>query len=159
MTVEALEVMNEPLHLVRAALRRWPARWIAALVLLAAFAVACRLPYLTERSLWYDEASSWQTAKFPLVELITSVRKNVHMPLYYLLLKGWMVGLGESVAALRGFSISFGALTVIATGLFGRDLLLLSAAVSTYTPIWVDYNHLHARVYVHHYPGRGNGAP
>ena len=33
-------------------------------------AVAFRLPYLTERSLWYDEASSWQTAKFPWAELM-----------------------------------------------------------------------------------------
>src|SRR5271166_5277554 len=110
MTVEALEVINEPLpH--GAPEPRWSAvRWTVAVLLLAALALACRLPYLTERSLWYDEASSWQTAKFPLVELMRSVRLNVHMPLYYLLLKGWMAALGESVVALRGFSISFGAL-------------------------------------------------
>ena len=95
---------------------------------MAALAVALRLPYLTGRSLWYDEASSWQTASFSLPELMRSVRLNVHMPLYYLLLKGWMAVFGESVAAIRGFSVAFGALTVVAMALFGRELYRASAA-------------------------------
>jgi mannosyltransferase len=108
---------------------RWrPGRRVAGLLLVVAAAVALRIPYLTERSLWYDEASSWQTARFPFPELMRSVRLNVHMPLYYLLLKGWMAVLGESVAAIRGFSVAFGALTVLAMCLFGRELYLTSAA-------------------------------
>lgn len=86
-----------------------------------------RLPYLTERSIWYDEAASWQTAKFPLSELLESVRQNVHMPLYYILLKAWMAAWGESVSSLRGFSIAFGVLTVYAASLFGRELYRASA--------------------------------
>src|SRR5947208_6804320 len=108
---------------------RWrPGRRDVGLLLVVAAAVALRIPYLTERSLWYDEASSWQTARFPFPELMESVRMNVHMPLYYLLLKGWMSVLGESVAAIRGFSVAFGALTVVAMALFGRELYLASAA-------------------------------
>ena len=99
-----------------------------ALLGVAAIALALRLPYLTGRSLWYDEASSWQTASFPLSELMGSVRLNVHLPLYYILLKGWMAALGDSVAALRGFSIGFGVLTVVGMGLFGRELALASGA-------------------------------
>ncbi len=95
------------------------------IILLAA--ALLRLPYLTERSLWYDEAASWQTAKFPLGEMLQSVRLNVHVPLYYLLLKGWMAAWGESVASLRGFSIVFGVLTVYAANLFGRELYRASA--------------------------------
>ena len=46
-------------------------------------------PNLTERSPWFDEASSWQTARFPFPELMQSVRMNVHMPLYgYALAEG-----------------------------------------------------------------------
>jgi uncharacterized membrane protein len=56
-----------------------------------------------------------------------SVRLNVHMPLYYVLLKGWMAILGESVIALRGFSVTFGVLTVIAMALFGKELYLASS--------------------------------
>jgi mannosyltransferase len=104
-------------------------RFVLALVGVAACATALRLPYLTGRSLWYDEASSWQTASFPLSELMGSVRLNVHLPLYYVLLKGWMAALGDSVAALRGFSIALGVLTVVAMGLLGRELALASGAL------------------------------
>lgn len=104
-------------------------RFALALAGVAACATALRLPYLTGRSLWYDEASSWQTASFPLSELMGSVRLNVHLPLYYVLLKGWMAALGDSVAALRGFSIALGVLTVVAMGLLGRELARASGAV------------------------------
>jgi mannosyltransferase len=108
---------------------RWlPGRRETGLILVVAAAVALRVPYLTERSLWYDEASSWQTAKFPFPELMQSVRLNVHMPLYYLLLKAWMAALGESVVAIRGFSVAFGTVTVLAMFFFGRELYLASAA-------------------------------
>jgi mannosyltransferase len=118
--------------------RRSRALGTGALLLVAALAVAFRLPYLTERSLWYDEASSWQTAKFPFNEMMASVRLNVHMPLYYLLLKGWMAVFGESVAALRGFSVAFGALTVVAMSLFGRELYRASSASDADPPSRVD---------------------
>lgn len=102
--------------------------WSGGLLVVLASALALRLPYLTERSLWYDEASSWQTASLPLSELGQSVRLNVHLPLYYILLKGWMAVWGESVAALRGFSIAFGLLTVLAMNLFAREVYRASAS-------------------------------
>jgi uncharacterized membrane protein len=104
------------------------ARWDWGLAAIAAVALSCRLPYLTGRSFWYDESSSWQTAKFSFPEMIRSVRLNVHLPLYYTLLKGWMAVWGESVASLRGFSILFGVLTVVAMGLFAGELYRVSAA-------------------------------
>ena len=103
-------------------------RWDWGLAAVAAVALAFRLPYLTGRSLWYDESSSWQTAKFSLPEMLRSVRLNVHLPLYYTLLKGWMAVWGESVASLRGFSVAFGVLTVVAMGLFAGELYRASAA-------------------------------
>ncbi|SIO59619.1 hypothetical protein SAMN05444166_6117 [Singulisphaera sp. GP187] len=105
----------------------WTGGGVGLLAVLAV-ALALRLPYLTERSLWYDEASSWQTAKFPLSELWQSVRMNVHMPLYYVLLKAWMAVWGESVAALRGFSITFGLVTVLGIDRFARELYRVSAS-------------------------------
>jgi uncharacterized membrane protein len=103
-------------------------RWDLGLLAVLLVALALRLPYLTERSLWYDEASSWQTAKFPLAELLPSVRLNVHLPLYYVLLKGWISVWGESVAALRGFSIAWGLVTVLAMDGFAREVYRSSAA-------------------------------
>jgi uncharacterized membrane protein len=108
------------------------------LIFVAALAILFRLPYLTQRSLWYDEASSWQTASFPLEELFKSVRLNVHMPLYYLLLKAWMGAFGESVLAIRGFSVAFGVATVLAMNAFGRELYRASAASADDDPDRLD---------------------
>lgn len=99
-----------------------------ALAVVAAVALACRLPYLTTRSLWYDESSSWQTSKFAFPDMWRSVRQNVHQPLYYTLLKGWTAVWGDSVASLRGFSVLFGVVTVVAMGLFADELYRVSAS-------------------------------
>ncbi len=97
------------------------------LLAVAAVAIALRLPYLETRSLWFDEASSWRTASFAFAEMMDSLRLNVHLPLYYLVLKVWMGVFGESVVAMRGLSVACGTLTVVLMGLFGRELYGLSA--------------------------------
>ena len=98
------------------------------LAAVAAVALAFRLVHFTERSFWYDESSSWQTARFDFPDMIRSVRLNVHLPLYYTLLKGWMAAWGESVASLRGFSVFFGVLTVVMMGVFAGELYRVSSA-------------------------------
>ncbi len=108
----------------RLAWATWDWGWLTVM----AAAVAFRLPHWTDRSLWYDESSSWQTAKFPFPEMMQSIRLNVHLPLYYTLLKGWMAIWGESVASLRGFSIAFGVLTVAGMDLFARELYRASSS-------------------------------
>ena len=104
-------------------------RWDWGLTAIAALALAVRLPHLTDRSLWYDESSSWQTSKFVFSDMARSVRLNVHLPLYYTMLKGWMAICGESVGSLRGFSIFFGLLTVIFMGMFANELYRASSIV------------------------------
>ena len=105
-----------------------PGRSRSDLPLLAVvgLAIALRLPHLVDRSVWYDEASSWQTASFDLPNLFLGVRRNVHMPLYYLLLKLWFAAFGDSVVALRGFSIAFGVATVVLADRMGRSVYLAS---------------------------------
>jgi mannosyltransferase len=98
------------------------------LAAVTAVALAFRLVHFTERSFWYDESSSWQTARFDFPDMIRSVRLNVHLPLYYTLLKGWMAAWGESVASLRGFSVLFGSLTVVMMGVFAGELYRVSSA-------------------------------
>jgi mannosyltransferase len=98
------------------------------LVVVAALALVLRLPHLSDRSIWYDEASSWQMSHYAWPELWRSVLLNVHQPLYYMLLKGWMGVFGDSAAAIRGMSVFFGLITVVLMGLFGRELHLASAA-------------------------------
>jgi mannosyltransferase len=94
----------------------------------AAIALALRLPHLSDRSFWFDEASSWQTASYGWADMRRSLLLNVHLPLYYVLLKGWMALFGESAAAIRGLSIMFGVVTVLLMDRFGRELFQASAA-------------------------------
>lgn len=97
-----------------------------ALAAIVALAVLVRVPYLTTRSIWYDEASSWQTASFPLADLPHRLRLNVHLPLYYVTLKAWMALFGDSVLSLRGLSVASGAATVAAVYLLAREVYLAS---------------------------------
>lgn len=99
--------------------------WLAAILVIG---LAVRLPYLTTRSIWFDEASSWQTANFRLAEIPESLRFSVHMPLYYLFLKAWIAIAGNSLLSLRGFSVLCGLITIGGMYLFGRALYGLTAA-------------------------------
>lgn len=85
-------------------------------------AILVRLPFISERSIWYDEASSWQTAKFPLTNLWDSLSRNVHLPLYYLVLKAWMLCFGEHLLSMRSLSLGLGALTVALIWKLGREV-------------------------------------
>lgn len=97
------------------------------LALVVALGVCFRVPYITERSLWFDEGSSWRTATFRPSALAESLRQSVHPPFYYLLLKGWMATFGESLIALRSLSILLGCGTIVTMYLFGRELYRSSA--------------------------------
>ncbi|MEM4216607.1 MAG: hypothetical protein QXZ09_01150 [Candidatus Methanomethylicaceae archaeon] len=76
-------------------------------------AVIVRIPYLATRSVWYDEASSWQMSQFSLPELWYACQLNVHPPLYYLVLKAWSFVWGDSPVALRSLSIACSALAIV----------------------------------------------
>jgi mannosyltransferase len=98
---------------------------LSGLVIVLLIGVAVRLPYLSQRSIWFDEASSWRTASLPLPEMLQSIRQNIHAPLYYVLLKCWMMIFGDSAAALRSLSVLFGAATILGMYLFGREVYLV----------------------------------
>ncbi|MBT1181243.1 glycosyltransferase family 39 protein [Bifidobacterium sp. CP2] len=53
------------------------------------------------QSLWFDEQYSLILASRPIRELITLTAVDAHPPLYYLLLKAWMLVVGDNVALLR----------------------------------------------------------
>jgi mannosyltransferase len=63
-----------------------------------------RIYDLASQSLWHDEAFSWRISQLPWVEIVRRTAEDVHPPLYYFLLKGWMLVLGDSVFAMRLFS-------------------------------------------------------
>lgn len=70
------------------------ARERLALAGIFALAFALRLVYLGAESLWYDETVSVFLAGQPPGELIAHTARDIHPPLYYLLLRGWLVATG-----------------------------------------------------------------
>ncbi len=84
--------------------------WV--IVVATALALALRILGLGHESLWLDEVSSLRLARLPLGELIAQARGDVHPPLYFALLKGWIGLAGESEVALRALSALFGVLAV-----------------------------------------------
>lgn len=100
---------------------------ILLLIFTLAGAFALRILYLGERSLWFDEAFSYTLVeRFSCWDMIQHTAQDVHPPLYYLLLRGWVALFGTSLVALRSLSVLFGLGAVGAMYLFVRDTWLFA---------------------------------
>src|SRR5260221_931253 len=112
-------------------------RWLAAITIILFGPYAFRLWHLGRQSLWHDEAWSLMSSYQPL----TPVDPN-YPPLYTLLLGIWMRLVGDSVWAMRYFSLLFGTATVAAVALltrrwFGNRAAVFSAIlVAALAPPW-----------------------
>lgn len=80
--------------------------------LLLALAVAARVWLIADKNLWLDESVSWQFATGSLSDLIHGTAADIHPPLYYILLRGWVAVFGDSLVALRSLSVVFGVAAV-----------------------------------------------
>ncbi len=76
---------------------------------------------LSERSIWFDEASSWRTIQFPWREMFARVARNNHVPLHYCLLKMWTAAFGDSPWAMRGLSIVLAGATIVGVYFFACE--------------------------------------
>jgi hypothetical protein len=95
--------------------------WLTALTILAAFLLA--VSRLNSESLWYDEACSlWVVQPPRLSETLARLDQDVHPPLYFLLLDGWVALAGESAYAARMLSTAFALLGLCATYALGKRL-------------------------------------
>lgn len=118
---------------------------IILLILLTLLALGLRLYKLDAQSLWYDEGFSVYLARMDLAEITARTAADIQPPLYYYLLHGWIQLVGDSEAALRGFSLLLGVLTVplmyaVAWQLFHERLsALLAALLLAVSPLHVWY--------------------
>ncbi|GAB4574315.1 MAG: hypothetical protein Kow0077_20210 [Anaerolineae bacterium] len=87
---------------------RWSALWLLTLLLL--LASVARIHHLMQQSLWLDESYTYRV----IVDLgpLGAATDDMHPPLYYLALAGWMALTGDSVLAMRLFSALCAILTV-----------------------------------------------
>lgn len=70
------------------------------------------------------------TSRYDVVALLYHSSFDVHPPLYYLLLHGWMELFGDSILAVRSLSVVFGVMAVALSMVFTRRLVNERAALA-----------------------------
>ena len=115
-------------------------------------AIAIRLHGLTAANLWLDEANSWQVARRSWSTLIGELRGSPVGPLYFVLLKPWISAFGDSVFALRAFSVLASIALIPAVYALGAKLLsrragLIAALLTALSPLEL-YFAQEARMYM-----------
>jgi hypothetical protein len=82
-------------------------------VVLLALALLVRLPGLAWQPLWWDEGYSVYFATEPLGRMLALTAADIHPPLYYALLAGWVALVqGVQPVSLRLFSVGSGVVAV-----------------------------------------------
>lgn len=94
--------MNALLAYLEKPVSRYIDRW--ALVALVLLALIVRFHGIAVPAIWYDEAFSVLLARHEPGQIWSITARDVHPPLYYLLLHYWMILWGDGAAAVRVFS-------------------------------------------------------
>lgn len=104
------------------------AAWPAVITFMLIMAAVARF-FLMDESLRLDEAQSlWQTDR-SLSGVMRVVARDVHMPLYHVLLFGWQKIFGNQVAAVRIFSLIFSLAAIPAIYLLGKKFFTRPVAL------------------------------
>lgn len=106
-------------------------RWLFVFLAVASVFVAARLWRLNASCLWFDEIFSIHASRHSWTDLLHFVAADIiHPPLFYALLKIWIVIGGESRLWLRLFTALTSILTILPFVLLGRELRLTRSEVS-----------------------------
>ena len=119
-----------------------PSLWVLFFALLG---FALRVQRLDFQPLWGDEGWSFYLALQPLPDLLALTAGDIHPPLYYLLLKGWLALVGVGAEEARLLSVIFGTLLIPSLYLLGRRLFerwvgVTGAAVVALMPLAIYYS-------------------
>ncbi|HLY29254.1 MAG TPA: glycosyltransferase family 39 protein, partial [Aggregatilineales bacterium] len=112
--------------------------WLIALLLILLGAFAFRIWNLGTQSLWHDEAWSVMSSYQPLMPIDPN-----YPPLFTLFLGIWIRLAGDSVWAMRYFSLLWGVVTVAVVALVSRRWfgpragILAAILVAASPPLWV----------------------
>ncbi|SQF95908.1 membrane protein [Paucimonas lemoignei] len=120
-------------------------------LLIIALALLVRLYGITHSPLWFDEAFSVVLSNKTPASIWSHTADDVHPPLYYLLLRAWMLIFGDSVFSVRAMSALVGELTVVmgiwlVRVLAGHRAAILGGILLALLPIAVRYSQ-EARMY------------
>ena len=125
---------------------------IGLLFFILLLALALRLYNIDAQSLWNDEGTSVAVAQRSLVTIARDAAQDIHPPLYYWLLSGWVRLFGTSEAAVRALSALLGVILVVVVYLLGCLLAghwagLAAALLAAINPFQVYYAQ-EARMYM-----------
>lgn len=103
-----------------------------------------RVNQLGAQSLWNDEGTSVAVARTSIPAIINAAAHDIHPPLYYLLLSGWIQMAGITEFALRYLSVIAAVLVIavtfrIAREFFDQDVAVIAAVLSAFNPFQIYY--------------------
>lgn len=105
-------------------------KWAAVVIAVAAYA-GFRIHGLTDGCLWFDEIFSVHAATMDFGQLLEFIRLDlIHPPLFYLLLKFWIMIGGESFLWLRLFPFFFSFAALIPLWLTMREFKVSASSVA-----------------------------
>ncbi|BBH47765.1 glycosyltransferase family 39 protein [Pseudomonas sp. KU43P] len=119
--------------------------WLLLMLGILVLSVALRLYRIEVPVLWLDEAFSVKLSSMAPGQILLHTGRDVHPPLYYLLLHYWIAAFGDGLLAVRGFSVLAGVLSVLLAMAIALRLANPRAAVITglfmaLLPITVRYS-------------------
>jgi len=123
--------------------------WPGLLILLASWALL--IWQLSERSLWIDEFDTYQMIQGSVADTVRAARNDIHPPLYFLALHGWMRLAGPSDFALRWFStacaiVGLPLLIVVARQWGNRRAAVPAMLLLGFSPAFIEFSRM-ARYY------------
>jgi mannosyltransferase len=130
--------------------RQISSTWAVILILLVA--TILRLYCLTGQSFWADEGNSISLAQRSLALVARGAAYDIHPPLYYYLLWGWVRIFGDGEFAVRALSAVLGVALVYVVWLLGcrlgdRRVGLVAGFLAAISPYQVYYSQ-EARMYI-----------
>jgi len=110
----------------------------------AVFAGAVSLYIGMQQSVWFDEAYSVLLAEHSWIDIVRLTAQDVHPPVYYGLLKVWMMVFGSSELAIRSlsavlFGLSVGVAGMVMRRLFGTRVALTALPFVAFAPFLLRY--------------------
>jgi 4-amino-4-deoxy-L-arabinose transferase-like glycosyltransferase len=119
--------------------------WIAALAIVVVAALGIRLVTLGSEPFWLDEACTYEFNAGSFGNVLTAYAKDVHPPLYGVLLHAWQAVVGDSERALRGYSTLWSIIGLLFGVFLTRDITgsrraaLLSGVLLAVNPLDIWY--------------------
>lgn len=145
---KTVTAMHIPLRSSRLARPGQGKRLIGVVLALTGLAILLRALRLSWQPLWWDEGYSVYFATEPLARMLDLTAHDIHPPLYYALLHGWIALWGSAAPPiLRALSVLLGAVAIpllgwLAWRLFpGRQrVLLLAVTLLALNPMHLFYS-------------------